>query len=101
MEQSNHTITFLPVGNQQPTVSSKRDLGIPPQSQDDPCHSKEADRRDAARKKQMQEIDELPTPSEQSNSNESHVMIHEQTGKHDTPNQSAARKKLSQAHQSK
>ena len=79
MEQSDNTITFLPVGNQKPTVISKRDLGIPPQSQDDPCCSKEADRRDAARKKQMQELDELPTPSEQSNSNESHVMIHEQT----------------------
>ena len=36
LEQSNHTITFLPAGQSQTTVISKRDMG----QEDAPCSSK-------------------------------------------------------------
>ena len=39
---SNHTITFLPAGKNQPTRISKRDIGNTDETTDKPCCSKEA-----------------------------------------------------------
>ena len=62
MEQSNHIITFLPVGSSQPSVFSKRNIGH--KETNEPCCSKEAI------KKQMATTDKLPTTSEMSTNNE-------------------------------
>ena len=45
LEQSNdpnHTFTFLPAGENQPTIISKRDIGNTDETTDKPCCSKEA-----------------------------------------------------------
>ena len=62
LEQSNHTITFLPAGSNNPSVLSKRDIGY--NNEDQPCCSKEADKR------KQTKIVELPTTSEQANRSE-------------------------------
>ena len=62
LEQSNHTITFLPAGSNNPSVLSKRDIGYSNENQ--PCCSKEADKR------KQTEIVELSTTSERTNRDE-------------------------------
>ena len=57
LDQSEHTITFLPAGSNQKTVISKRDLGNP---HEQPCSLREADRRLLANERDMAELLEMP-----------------------------------------
>ena len=68
LEQSNHTITFLPAGSNNPSVLSKRDIGY--SNEDQPCCSKEADKRKQTKIAEPPTTNELPTTSEQANRNE-------------------------------
>ena len=55
-EQSDHTITFLPAGEDTPTIVSKRDVGYDIENQ--PCCSEEADRRLMASRGELQNASE-------------------------------------------
>ena len=61
LEQSEHTITFLPAASNQKTVISKRDLA---NQNDQPCSSKEADRRLLENQREMAELLEMPETTE-------------------------------------
>ena len=59
LEQSDHTITFLPAGKSTPTVLSKRDVDH--ENENEPCCSKEADRQLLASRGEMQTAGEQHT----------------------------------------
>ena len=63
MEQTDHTIPFLPAGNKQPTIISKRDIAREDE-ENQPCCSKEADRRLLASRGEEYTNEELPHNSE-------------------------------------
>ena len=68
LEQSNHTITFLPAGSNNPSVLSKRDIGY--SNEDQPCCSKEADKRKQTKIVEPPTTSELSTTRERTNRNE-------------------------------
>ena len=71
LEQTDHTIYVLPAGKTTPTILSKRDIG---QSEDEnqPCRSKEADRRVlASRKKKYNEKEQQHSSEDRNDTYES------------------------------
>ena len=61
LDQSEYTITFLAAGTNQKTIISKRELA---NQNDQPCSSKEADRRLLENQRQMAELLEMPETAE-------------------------------------
>ena len=62
LEQSNHTITFLPAGRKQRRIISKRGIRKTEEKASKPCCSREAEKQD------WRYANEMATPSEQSDS---------------------------------
>ena len=64
LEQSEHTITFLPGGCQHATTISKLDLGGTARKENEPCCSREANKRNMANNYEVEDHAELPTSNE-------------------------------------